>query len=266
MPLVEKYQHGVPCWVDLVTTDLAAAKKFYTGLFGWTYIDKSMGEMGIGTYSMAMVDDVATAAIYEIGPDQLRSTDKPVWHVYISVDDIKTVLEGAQKNDGIVLVGATDVDQAGRVSVIEDPTGCRTTVWQPGEFHGSGIRAEPGAFTWTEHASTDRARSVLFYEKVLNVDTVTSSAGHSVEYSTLVVDDVGVAGVFQMPDRMIDDGAPSQWYVYFQVRDLDASIEYAEANGGKAMAEAPEEIGVGRVIVLRDPQDADFCIVEPYGQ
>ena len=58
MPLVEKYEHGVPCWVDLATTDLAASKEFYSGLFVWSYIDEQSGEMGIATYSMAMVDDV----------------------------------------------------------------------------------------------------------------------------------------------------------------------------------------------------------------
>ena len=31
-----EYEHGVPSWVDLGTSDPAAAAAFYGGLFGWT--------------------------------------------------------------------------------------------------------------------------------------------------------------------------------------------------------------------------------------
>ena len=61
MPKVKKYRHGTPCWVDLTTTDLAGAKAFYAGLFGWEYVDEEMEEMDIGVYSMAMLDGSATA-------------------------------------------------------------------------------------------------------------------------------------------------------------------------------------------------------------
>ena len=47
--------------VDLATTDLAGAKAFYAGLFGWEYVDEEMGEMDIGVYSMAMLDGSAAA-------------------------------------------------------------------------------------------------------------------------------------------------------------------------------------------------------------
>lgn len=61
MPIVSEYQHGTPCWVDLVTTDLAGARAFYGGLFGWEYVDEDTGEMDIGVYSMAMLEGSAAA-------------------------------------------------------------------------------------------------------------------------------------------------------------------------------------------------------------
>ena len=249
--------------MDLATDDLVAARDFYSGLFGWSYIDEQMGEMGIGTYSMAMVNDVATAAIYELGPDQMRAPAKPNWNVYISVDDIDATLDHVRRRGDVILAETTDVDRAGRVAVIEDPTGCQTVLWQPGEFQGSLIRAEPGALTWLEHVSTDLEGSVRFYEDVLGVATVTAPQGNLNEYTMWIVDDIPVAGMFQWPDEMVADGVPSMWFVYFQVTDLDAAVEYVESNGGKAMADAPVVNAVGRIIVLRDPQGADFCVVEP---
>ncbi len=264
MPLLEKYQHGTPCWVDLATSDLDAAKEFYAGLFGWSYIDEQMGEMGIGTYSMAIVNDVATAAIYELEPDQIRAPAEPIWNVYVTVDDIEATFDNVRKRGDVTLTVVTDVDRAGRVAVVEDPTGCQTTIWQPGEFQGSLIRAEPGALTWPEHVSTDLEQSVRFYEDVLGVETVTAPQGDLDEYTMWIVDDTPVAGMFQWPDEMIADGVPSMWFVYFQVTDLDEAMDYVEANGGRAMANEPAVNAVGRFIVLRDPQGADFCAIEPH--
>ena len=265
MPLLEKYRHGTPCWVDLATSDLDAAKEFYSGLFGWSYTGEHMGEMGIGTYSMAMVNDVATAAIYELAPGQIRATAKPNWNVYVSVDDIEWVLKNAQRRGDVILTEATDIDRAGRIAVVQDPTGCQTTIWQPGEFQGSLIRAEPGALTWPEHVTTDLEASVRFYKDLLGVAVVPAPQGKLNEYAMWIVDDIPVAGMFQWPDQMIADGVPSMWFVYFQVTDLDAAVDYVESNGGRAMADEPAVNAVGPFIVLRDPQGADFCAIEPHG-
>lgn len=264
MPLVDQYQHGTPCWVDLATTDLTAAKEFYTGLFGWSYSDEQMSEMGIGSYSMAMVHDAVTAAIYELGSDQLRTHPKPTWNLYVSVDDIETVIDRTRRRGCTVLTESTDVDRAGRVAVIEDPTGCQATLWQPGEFQGSLIRSEPGALTWFEHVTTDLEQSVRFYKDVLGIATASAPQGGLNEYTMWIVDDVPVAGMFQWPDEMIADRVPSMWFVYFQVTDLDWAVDYVQANGGKAMAGEPAINDVGRFIVLRDPQGADFCAIEPH--
>jgi uncharacterized protein len=32
---VEGYENGVPSWIDLGASDLAQAREFYRGLFGW---------------------------------------------------------------------------------------------------------------------------------------------------------------------------------------------------------------------------------------
>lgn len=40
MPEKTSYAHGTPSWVDLGTTDLADAKRFYGALFGWEFDDR----------------------------------------------------------------------------------------------------------------------------------------------------------------------------------------------------------------------------------
>ncbi len=249
MARVDKYRHGTPCWVDLATTDLSGARAFYRGLFGWEYEDEEMGEMGIGVYSMATLDGAAAAAIYGSGPGQIRSDGAAKWNAYVSVNDVGTVVERVAANGGAVLAGSRCVDRAGRVAVISDPTGCVTTLWEAGEFAGCGVMSEAGAFAWAEHLSTDRAASVRFLEAV-GVETAAGEE-HAAEY------------LAQMPDRMIEEGVASEWYVYFQVADHDESARYVRRHGGRLMAEPEEIAGFGRMVVARDPQGADFCIVEP---
>ena len=133
-----------------------------------------MGEMDIGVYSMAMLDGSAAAAIYESGPGQIRSDGAAKWNVFVSVDDVDAVVERVAANGGAVLAGSRDVDRAGRLAVIADPTGCVTTLWEPGEFSGCGVMSEAGAFARSEHLSTDRAASVRFFEEVVGVETATA--------------------------------------------------------------------------------------------
>ena len=35
----ESWPNGTPCWVDVLVTDPAAAKTFYSSLFGWDIQD-----------------------------------------------------------------------------------------------------------------------------------------------------------------------------------------------------------------------------------
>ncbi len=263
MPKAEKYRHGMPCWVDLATTDLAGARVFYAGLFGWEYVDEEMGEMGIGVYSMAMLAGSAAAAIYESGPGQIRPDGASKWNLYVSVEDVDAVVERVAANGGAVLAGSRDVDHAGRMAVIADPTDCVVTLWEPGEFAGCDVTSEAGTFAWSEHLSTDRSASVRFFKKAVGVETVTADEAQPALYSNVLVGDKAVSGIMQMPDRMIEEGIASEWYVYFQVGDFDESAGYVQRHGGRLMAEPDDFAGFGRMVVARDPQGADFCIVQP---
>ena len=60
MPEITKAAAGTFCWIELGTTDVAAAKKFYGGLFGWTLTDVPMGAM---PYSLAALGDKQVAGL-----------------------------------------------------------------------------------------------------------------------------------------------------------------------------------------------------------
>ena len=74
MPERTSYTQGTPNWVDLPTSDQAAAKAFYAGLFGWTYDDQPMGEGQV--YSMAMLGGHQVAAVSSQPPEMARATGR----------------------------------------------------------------------------------------------------------------------------------------------------------------------------------------------
>ncbi|MCO5197406.1 MAG: hypothetical protein M9941_06600 [Anaerolineae bacterium] len=51
MHVVKKYPDGVFSWVDLSTQDQEGAKAFYSGLFGWSFLDIPISDDSV--YSMA---------------------------------------------------------------------------------------------------------------------------------------------------------------------------------------------------------------------
>ena len=69
MGLRERYEHGVFCWVDLMTADPVAAKQFYTALFGWEFVDVPVDNGS--TYSMALKNQRNVAALFAL-PEMMQ--------------------------------------------------------------------------------------------------------------------------------------------------------------------------------------------------
>src|SRR5260370_22496572 len=78
------YEAGSFCWVDLTTTDQAAAKVFYGDLFGWEAQDMPVGE-GV-FYSMQRVRGRDVAAISPQPQQQREAGVPPAWNSCASVE------------------------------------------------------------------------------------------------------------------------------------------------------------------------------------
>ena len=73
MPERTSYTQGTPNWADLPTSDQAAAKAFYAGLFGWTYDDQPMGEGQV--YSWVGVQRALTPGLEAEVPYTIATVD-----------------------------------------------------------------------------------------------------------------------------------------------------------------------------------------------
>jgi predicted enzyme related to lactoylglutathione lyase len=160
MGMRERYEPGTFSWADLGTDDPEAAKAFYVGLFGWHTEDVPMGESG--PYSMCMLDGGVVCAIYGREPGE----GPPAWLSYVTVADADATVAAARAAGALAAQDVFDVFDAGRMAVVQDPTGAHFAVWQPGTNIGATLVNVPGAMCLNQLNTSDPARAAAFYTDV----------------------------------------------------------------------------------------------------
>ena len=253
MTEMTSYDHGVPCWTDLGTTDQESAKAFYTGLFGWESREDPAPQ---GTYTTFTLGGKNVAACYQTAPEQAAGMP-PMWTTYVAVDDVEAVAPRIVPAGGTLMGEPFDVMEAGRMVLAADPGGAVFGLWQAKEHAGAEIVNEPGALTWNELATRDPDTAAAFYAEALGWTARRSEV--PMEYWEFLVGDRSVGGMMRMTEQWPPD-APPHWVVYFAVSDCDATTTRAEVLGGK-IAVPPMDIPVGRFAFLTDPQGGAFAVI-----
>ncbi len=121
-------QHGAFSWCDLLTTDVAGAKKFYTQLFGWTAEETTLPELTTGEVALPkMTYTIVKAGGKEIGGIMAKPKEAqdipPNWGPYVTVDDVDRTAQTAERLGAKIVLPPHDIPDVGRVCVIEDPQG-----------------------------------------------------------------------------------------------------------------------------------------------
>lgn len=106
-----------PRWVDLATSDPAAACDFYSNLFRWR-MDIS-DDPQYGGCAMAMMGDRTTAGIG--GKQDPNMPD--AWSLYMGTDDIDGLAAKISDAGGKVIAPPFEVGDQGKMAVFQDPTG-----------------------------------------------------------------------------------------------------------------------------------------------
>jgi uncharacterized protein len=110
--------NGAFSWNELLTTDVAGARKFYGQLLGWQFKDMPMGQT---SYTLISVGGKDIGGIMHTPP--AAGEMPPAWGSYVTVDDVDARCGGAKKLGGNVIVPPTDIPGVGRFAVIQDPQG-----------------------------------------------------------------------------------------------------------------------------------------------
>ncbi|MFF8815973.1 VOC family protein [Streptomyces pactum] len=128
---------GSLCWVELYTTDVAAAREFYGRLFGWRTDGMELPGGG-GTYWLitpsGLGEDRMHGGMMQLPAEHLAPTGgKPYWHPVFAVEDCDAAVERITGNGGSVRMGPEDAEGVGRLAVCVDPAGADFVVLRPAE-------------------------------------------------------------------------------------------------------------------------------------
>jgi uncharacterized protein len=240
---------GTFSWVDLTTDDAPAAKDFYGELFGWEYEDNEVP--GGGTYTMCKVEGDYVAAIP-------GSTDQapPHWNSYVTVASADETAAKAKELGGSLFMEPFDVMEAGRMALIQDPTGAAFCVWEPRDAIGAQRVNEPGSLTWNELHTPDPAKAVEFYAGLFGWSDEEMETGEGNPSYTIIRNGERTNGGIMDAQQ----GEPPNWVPYFVVESRDDAVAKIKELSGRELFQTDMEMG--KIAIAADPQGAPFAVWE----
>jgi uncharacterized protein len=243
-------------WRDLMTTDPARAKAFYTALFGWTISPMEMGEM---TYDMLSNDGKHFGGVVQLSSDHGVPSH---WISYVTVGDVDEAAATATRLGGSVHVPPTDIPGVGRFGVVADPQGA---VFSPFVDAGSSDEAPAemerppvGGVAWNELVTADPEGAKAFYGEVVGWQFGAWDMGGGEPYTLLVSGERQEGGLMRKPA----ESPVSRWVIYFAVADIDQTLADATRLGGQPAGPIIEVPTIGRVSWATDPTGALFALHE----
>ena len=253
------HEHGMFTWTDLGLPDDGAGTDFYTKLFGWDSAEESAGEHG--TYTMLSKSGKSVGGLYKQAPEQQSAGIPPMWLSYVLVDDVDGATARVGDLGGTVITGPMDVMSAGRMSVIQDPTGGVVALWEArGPLGCRGLQRARGNDVERARNEGRSVRPSVLLRAPRMADRGTGDAGR---YAVQHDHERRPPERRNAPDgRELARGIPSHWMVYFSVDDVDASAARVSELGG-SISVPPTDISVGRFAVVGDPQGGTFTIFKP---
>lgn len=242
---------------DLMTTNPAAARAFYTALVGWACAPRDVGGW---EYTDVRVGDQRFGGMVPLDPAHGLPSH---WTGYVAVDDVAAACARAEAAGGRVCVPPHEIPGGvGHFAVLNDPTGAMLSVvrFTDGREPMGDAVEQPvaGGPWWHELLTGDPARAADFHAKVFGwearPDMTLRDGG---QYYLFVSAGRMVGGMMQAPAEL---GTASAWQLYLTVDDVDATIARAAELGGAATWPAMDVPGIGRMGGLVDPAGAMFAV------
>lgn len=236
-------------WIDLLADDPEEAKRFYGGLFGWTF--ETIEDDGYATIRMG---DRAVGGLLRHRPDHDTEPDD-LWLSSLSMAEVDAAAERAASAGGSVVRAPQTVGERGRVAVLRDPEGALFAVLQPSG--GAPARARPtaGEVAWVQLWARDHEVSARFYERLAGWKTGRTLVHGEIDEAFFEVSGREVASVIELPWK---DVQPN-WLPYVAVASVPATMARASELGGRTLVRGEQ------AAVLQDSQGAAIGIV-PLGE
>ena len=231
-------------WQDLVTTDAAAARQFYSALLGWEFGEATRGGR---PYLLASTASGPVGGLVDVRDIKGAASQ---WVSYVSVSDLDRTLQQVQASGGKILVPPT-VTAAGRASVVADPQGAALGLLQPSRDVPDDPATPVNAhFFWREYLAEDSTKALDFYKGLFGYDASNTDTALGLEYFVLRRDGAR-AGLLEIPDT--SSQVRPNWLPYVLVDDPSALVTKVAGLGGRVLLEPSANRRNGTLAIVADP-------------
>ncbi len=239
-------------WADLATDDVAAARKFYGGLFGWTFQD-------LNGYTIAANDDRPLCGMFE-RPRPTNGNARPRWFGYISVANVSRAERAVKAAGGRVLAERKKMPRRGEQAVFADPEGALFGVIKSSAGDPEDFLPDPGDWVWIEHLSRDGSKAAEFYHNAVGYEVMENTeTGLPGDY-VLARGGYARAAVRTIPAS--EDKVRPTWVLFVRVKNIGESVAKARELGGRVLVEPDPSRFNGKVAVVADPTGAAIGLLE----
>ena len=247
--------HGRFVWYELMTTDVAAAKMFYTKVLGWGAQDASMPNLA---YTFFTVGNAFASGLMGLPEEARKIGTAPRWIGYVGVNNVDATVDRIRHLGGAVLVPPTDLLNISRFSIVADPQMASLALikWLKPRRQQLAELGEPGRVGWHELLAADCETAFDFYGELFDWQRADGDIGPVGMYHLFTVRGQSMGGIYTKPPLV---PAPL-WLYYFNVRDIDAASERVKAGGGQVLEGPVEVLGGNWIARCADPQGAMFAL------
>ena len=255
-PASSEHHAGKMVWADLVTPDLAAAEKFYGGLFGWTFQPIHAGDIN---YAVAMLDGRPIGGLVQkaIPAGQHQQS---AWLTFFAANDLDVVKKLAVSHGAKVLSDIKSYPMRGRQCVLSDPEGAVFALLASSSGDTPDYLAATGDWIWTSLHAKDAGAEAAFYQNLLGYDVFDLPSDDGLEHLILSTDDFARASA-----NDLERGSArrhSHWLNFVRVENAAEGAAKAVALGGRVLVEPRVDRHGGMLAVVADPAGAPVGLME----
>jgi predicted enzyme related to lactoylglutathione lyase len=240
-------------WADLVTDDVPAAQRFYSGLLGWTF-------RTTGGYSLAYSDDRPLAGMFQRERPKDKPDAKPRWFGYISVPSVAAAQRAVIEHGGKVVSAPAKFPKRGEQAVFTDPEGALFGVIKSSAGDPPDFLAEPGEWIWIQLLGRDARKAADFYRAIAGYQVAENTTANHLNDYILTSKGYARATVRRIPGD--DPQVRPSWLPYVRVTNAKEAVARAEQLGGRVLIAPKPELLNGRVAVVADPTGAAIGLLE----
>jgi predicted enzyme related to lactoylglutathione lyase len=246
---------GKLVWAELVTPDLAAAERFYGGLFGWTFHDIRTGDT---TYAIAKLGNTPIAGLVQraAAPDR---REQPAWLPFLSVSNVQESAQRVLEHGGKELKPSRAYRLRGKQAVYADPQGAVFAVLNSHNGDPPDVLAAPGEWIWGAVMTRDPDSDAAFYQDVFGYEVFELPSDARGEHLLLASENYARASVNPLPQA---DDAQSHWIGFVRVSDVPRAAEAAKTFGGRVLVEPHPDRHGGTVALLADRAGAPIGVMD----